>query len=318
MSEESSVAFDILYATVFPFFYIFVGYATYAVFLSNDKRLCYCVSEEQYPHLITNNEKIDNRSTFRYFQFCKTLGKICCQNDRLMDKNGCKCTCKCKEWFACIFSCIYCVFPCMPFSCFTHKYIIIKDFECCMVENNEKYKPIIDCGSNESKDKLKDGKENGSGNNENKTQNNGANDPKRCNKYEESKYNRMGHASGSDTNKESNKDKKDRQRDSNGNKEPPKDGKGRESGSDTNKEQNKGAKGCENGSENEEPPKDGEDRESGSNESQEQNKGAKDCGSRRNENEQQDNDGNEQKDSKACKYYCRWYNFKRKCCILFF
>lgn len=76
MSEESIVAFDILYATVFPFFYIFVGYATYAVFLSNDKRLCYCVSEEQYPHLITNNEKIDNRFTFRYFQFCKTLGKI--------------------------------------------------------------------------------------------------------------------------------------------------------------------------------------------------------------------------------------------------
>lgn len=128
----------------------------------------------------------------------------------------------------------------------------------------------------------------------------------------------MGHASGSDTNKESNKDKNDTQRGSNGNKEPPKDGKGRESGSHTNKEQNKGAKGCENGSENEEPPKDGEDRESGSNENQEQNKGAKDCGSRRNENKQQDNDGNEQKDSKACKYYCGWYNFKRKCCIFFF
>lgn len=107
MSEESIVAFDILYATVFPFFYIFVGYATYAVFLSNDKRLCYSVLEEQYPHLITNNEQIDNIFTFRYFQFCKTLGKICCKNDRLMDKNGCKCTCKCKEWFACIFQLLY-------------------------------------------------------------------------------------------------------------------------------------------------------------------------------------------------------------------
>lgn len=142
-SEASIVAFDVIYATVFPFFYIFVGHATYEVFLSNDMRLCYCVSEDEDHLLIINNERIDNRFTFRYFQFCRSLGKLCFQKDRLMDSNGCKCTCKCKEFFQCIFSCIYCVFPCIPFSCFTHKYIA--DCVCYKDENTETRGDIKGC-----------------------------------------------------------------------------------------------------------------------------------------------------------------------------
>lgn len=127
------VTLDVIYATVLPFVYIFVGHATYEVFLSNDMRLCYCVSEDEDRLLITNNERIDNRFTFRYFQFCRSLGKLCFHKDSLMESNGCKCTCKCKEFFQCVFSCLYCVFPCIPFSCFTHKYIA--DCACCRDEN---------------------------------------------------------------------------------------------------------------------------------------------------------------------------------------
>lgn len=153
MSEESIVALDTIYATFFPVFYIFVGHITYVVFLSNDMRLCYCVSEGKNPQLITNNERIDNRFTFRYFQFCTNLGKLCCQN--VMDKNGCVCTCKCNECLACVLSCIYCIFPCIPFSCFTHKYIVLKECKCCMVENKEKQNSVDNRGSNGRKDQLK-------------------------------------------------------------------------------------------------------------------------------------------------------------------
>lgn len=137
ISEGLILFLDILYATVCPFFYIFVGRAAYEVFSSNDMRMFYCVSKDEDHSLVTDNERIAYRFAFRYFQFCRSLGKLCCHKDSLMDNNGCKFTCKCTDCLTCTFSFIYCIFPCIPFSLFTNKH---KDCVCLRDENKEPLK----------------------------------------------------------------------------------------------------------------------------------------------------------------------------------
>lgn len=135
ISESLLLGLDIVYGTFFPLLYIFVGRAAYVVFSSNDMRMFYCVSKDEDHSVVTGNERIAYRFAFRYFQFCRSFGKLCCHKDSSMDdNNSCKCTCTDCDCLTCTFSFIYCIFPCIPFSFFTNKY---KDCVCWSDKNKE-------------------------------------------------------------------------------------------------------------------------------------------------------------------------------------
>lgn len=134
MSESAEgfiVALDALYAVVFPFVYIFVGSISYQRFLTSDQRICCYDSEDKDQTFITTNKPLSDIFTFRFYQFCKTMNKLCfprgcCKDHEMCYEKSKKCGC---NWIKYVLFCkcpclfCYCIFPIIPFSCNTRKCI---------------------------------------------------------------------------------------------------------------------------------------------------------------------------------------------------
>lgn len=154
---KCTITLDIIYATVSPIIYIFVGFISHGVFLSNDSRLwCRKPKNEDSPTLFTKNGSLTERFTFRYHQFCRS-----CKFD--FDENiykQCRGKCRgnnnesfCKRLFCFIFtwlmSLIFCLFPILPFSCWTHKCIDDCSCTCCCtcstIGKHKVYTFVLNC-----------------------------------------------------------------------------------------------------------------------------------------------------------------------------
>lgn len=143
-TEGFIVALDVLYAAVLPFVYIFVGSISYQRFLTSDQRICCYDSEDNDRTFITNNKPLSDIFTFRFYQFCRTMNKLCfptgcCKDHQLCYEKSKQCgcnlikyvlLCKCPRLFC------YCIFPIFPLSCTTCKCIE----DCSFCENSNKTK----------------------------------------------------------------------------------------------------------------------------------------------------------------------------------
>lgn len=131
--ETCEWVLDIVYATVCPFIYIFLGYASYKIFLTNHSKTCCCFPEiDDDEKVIRKSKGVSDRFTFRYYQFWNILSTGGCNPNTLKcdccsEDNCCTCCTCCGKWcrylvLICtlIFSLIYCLLPIIPFSCFTH------------------------------------------------------------------------------------------------------------------------------------------------------------------------------------------------------
>lgn len=135
--EKLIMALDGIYAVIFPFSYIFVGCISYQIFLTHDQRIWCCSSRNVDQVSITDNKMINERFTFRFYQFCNTMNILCfikgsCRNCKVCTYK------KCEKWWCSLFKfpflLFYCIFPIIPFSnCNTCK--CIND---CSSEDNRK------------------------------------------------------------------------------------------------------------------------------------------------------------------------------------
>lgn len=111
--QDSIWIFDFIYATFFPFVYIFCGYISYKSFFISDQQLC-CTSEDKDFKLVVNNQMLSYRFTFGFFKFFRAIDESCisrgCKDWKDLMKNIIICFCA-------PFLCISCVFPIIPFSC---------------------------------------------------------------------------------------------------------------------------------------------------------------------------------------------------------
>lgn len=126
-SEDWALALDSIYATLCPMFYVCLGHILYETHLKDDLMLCFKQKGEDKSLIISNN-KIRDRFTFRYFQFCKTLDASCCVDD----EGNCNCNCCmcCKNSINFVPALMYCFFPIFSFSCSGDKSECCKDNMC--------------------------------------------------------------------------------------------------------------------------------------------------------------------------------------------
>lgn len=157
--EMCNFSLDIVYATVFPFHYIILGYISYKIFLTKHFKTCSCFPEIDEDEGVTRKSKsVSDRFAFRYYQLCTILSTGCCNPERLKCncynccKNNCCdcCACNCCKKNCCdkgcrrfvlsctfILSFIYCLLPIFPFTCCTHiAYFYCPVCKSCGLKNN--------------------------------------------------------------------------------------------------------------------------------------------------------------------------------------
>lgn len=129
-SCECELKWDIVYATVFPFIYIILGYISYKIFFTIQSKACCCFPEIDGDEIVIRKSKgVSDRFAFWHYRLCMILSKEGCKPNRL--KCDCCaascCTCCdncCARYFVllCMFisSFIFCLFPIIPFSFCTH------------------------------------------------------------------------------------------------------------------------------------------------------------------------------------------------------
>lgn len=132
--QDSVWIFDFIYATFFPFVYVFCGYMSYQNFFISEQKLC-CTSEDKDFKLVANNQMLSYRFTFGFFKFFRAIDESCISR-------GC-----CKNWedltkniiiiFCAPFLCISCVFPIIPFSCIFKKCPDRSKFSTCNIDQND-------------------------------------------------------------------------------------------------------------------------------------------------------------------------------------
>lgn len=158
--DVCNFSLDIVYATVFPFVYIILGYISYKIFLTNHFKTCCCFPEiNEDEGVIRKSKGVSDRFAFRYYQLCTILSTGCCNSERLKCdcynccKDNCcdccasnccskrKCCDKCCRCFVlcCTFilGFIYCLLPIFPFTCCTHIACYYCPLcKCCGLKNN--------------------------------------------------------------------------------------------------------------------------------------------------------------------------------------
>lgn len=140
-SCECELILDIVYATVFPFIYIILGYISYKLFLAISIKTCCCFPEiDGDEKVIRKSNGVIDRFAFWYYQLSMILSKEGCKTERLKcDDCAAFCTayCICRYFvWLCMFilSFIFCLFPIIPFSFCTHiKYCPVD--KCCDEKN---------------------------------------------------------------------------------------------------------------------------------------------------------------------------------------
>lgn len=127
-NDSCELKWDIVYATVFPFIYIILGYISYKIFLTFHIKTCCCFPEiDGDEKVIRKSKGVIDRFAFWYYQLCMIFSKEGCKPDRLKcvccAASCCTNCCICTYFvWLCMFisSFIFCLFPIIPFSFCTH------------------------------------------------------------------------------------------------------------------------------------------------------------------------------------------------------
>lgn len=127
-NDSCELKWDIVYATVFPFIYIILGYISYKIFLTFHIKTCCCFPEiDGDEKVIRKSKGVIDRFAFWYYQLCMIFSKEGCKPDRLKcvccAASCCTNCCICRYFvWLCMFisSFIFCLFPIIPFSFCTH------------------------------------------------------------------------------------------------------------------------------------------------------------------------------------------------------
>lgn len=127
-NDSCELKWDIVYATVFPFIYIILGYISYKIFLTFHIKTCCCFPEiDGDEKVIRKSKGVSDRFAFWYYQLCMIFSKEGCKPDRLKcvccAASCCTNCCICRYFvWLCMFisSFIFCLFPIIPFSFCTH------------------------------------------------------------------------------------------------------------------------------------------------------------------------------------------------------
>lgn len=80
---------------------------------------------------IANNKPLSDIFTFRFYQFCRAMNKLCfpagcCKNNKMCYEKSKKCSCNWIKYLLlgkCLCLCFYCIFPIIPFSCTAGRWI---------------------------------------------------------------------------------------------------------------------------------------------------------------------------------------------------
>lgn len=166
--EWCKLNFDIVYATVFPFIYIILGYISYKLFLTIHIKTCCCFPEiDGDEKVIRKSKGVSDRFAFWYYQLCMILSKEGCKPDRL------KCVCCaascCNDCSICryfvwlcmfISNFIFCLFPIIPFSFCKHINFCPVD-RCCDGKNVNNRKSKGNQFKNQAYNSIEDEENNG-------------------------------------------------------------------------------------------------------------------------------------------------------------